>query len=105
MPLTAGEKYALYELLATHSNDTDGKSSVRVAVENSIAAGSSPRDALRAAAFGLDNTIDQGAIGDFDLADPATLRTALALDDYTGGACPGGTASVALFGALKNNMA
>jgi hypothetical protein len=101
MPLSYGQKYALYILLAKHSNHPSGKSAFRQLVENQVAAGNTDQQALRLAAQNFDPNIDTSAIGPLtNLEDDNSLRAALAMP-YTGGSCPGLAASTAIYNAIK----
>ena len=100
MPLSYGQQYALYTLLAEHSDHPGGKSDFRQSVETLIAAGQTDQQALRQVALTFDSGIDTTAIGPFTLGDENSLRTAINLP-YTGGSCPGRAASLAIFNAIE----
>jgi len=107
MALSGGAKWALYLLMAKHSDTPDGKSAFRTEVENNGTPGNY-KPAFLAAAQSLDNTITANDIvGNIpDLSAP-TLRTALGMGGlYPGqaGPCPDGGNGTAIYKALAGNI-
>ncbi len=101
MPLTRGQKYALYFLLANTDGGSNSKSHLRETVE--LKPKAEQRRAMQDYAVKLDITIDPNDIGDFDFANVASMRTAFDMDgEYTGPACPDAPTTQQLFNAIKN---
>jgi hypothetical protein len=100
MPLTYGQQYAIYELLAAHSDHPSGKSDFRNSVERLIGTGLTDQQAVQQVANVYDPNLDTTAIGPLTLGDENSIRVALNMA-YTGGSCPGGGGSLAIFKAIE----
>ncbi len=100
MPLTRGQKYALYSLLAHTDGGPKSKSHLRLEIEKAPPAGR--RKALQDYAVKLDSNIDPDDIGEFDLNNVESMRAVFGrIEEFPGPAWPDEAFGKQLYDAIK----
>ncbi len=105
MALKKGHKWAIYMLMAKHDSTPEGKSQFRTRVDELVAGGKTPHEALTTASREHVNpAIADGDVGPLNSFSSKDLRAALDINGYDPslGPCPSAGDQDGFVGALDN---